>query len=142
MPKRGRQPAISDIAELGKMLAIVGGDVARPISRLALRLMALIAVRPGELRGTVWADFKDLDGEAPLWRIPAARMKGDCDRKDEIGGGHFVPLAPQRGAVLRAAWKSSGQGRLVFQPWPSQGAQRHQPHVLPPEGLPTPRHTL
>lgn len=114
MPKRGRQPAITDIAELRKMLAVVDDDFARPITRLALRLIALTAVRPGELRGAAWAEFEDLDGEAPLWRIPAARMKGDRDRKDEIGGDHLVPLAPQSVAVLRAAWKLSGQGKLVF----------------------------
>lgn len=76
MPKRGRQPAVTDIAELRKRLAVVDDDFARPITRLALRLIALTAVRPGELRGAAWAEFDDLDGEAPLWSIPAARMKG------------------------------------------------------------------
>lgn len=114
MPKKGRQPAITDIAELRRMLATVDDDFARPITRLALRLIALTAVRPGELRGAMWSEFENLDGEAPLWRIPTARMKGDRDRKDEAGGDHLVPLAPESVAVLRAAWKLSGQGKLVF----------------------------
>ena len=114
LPKRGRQPAITDIVGLRKLLTTVDDDFARPITRLALRLIALTAVRPGELRGALWEEFEDLDGEAPLWRIPAARMKGDIKRKDELGGDHLVPLAPESIAVLKAVWKLSGQGKLVF----------------------------
>lgn len=47
-------------------------DYARPVTGLALRLLALTVVRPGELRGA----FGGLNGRAPLWRIAAARMKG------------------------------------------------------------------
>jgi integrase len=114
LPKKGRQPAITDIVPLRKMLMTVDSDFARPVTRLALRLIALTAVRPGELRGALWEEFQDLDGKAPLWRIPAARMKGDVDRKDEPGGDHVVPLAPASVAVLKAVWKLSGQGKVVF----------------------------
>nr|WP_286207873.1 integrase arm-type DNA-binding domain-containing protein [Hephaestia sp. MAHUQ-44] len=114
LPRKGRQPAITDISELRRMLATVDGDFARPVTRLALRLIALTAVRPGELRGALWSEFEDLDGSEPLWRIPASRMKGDRDRKDELGGDHLVPLAPESVAVLRTAWKLSGTGKLVF----------------------------
>lgn len=89
-------------------------DHARPITRLALRLLALTAVRPGELRGARWSEFEDLDGPRPLWRIPAARMKGDLDRKEEIDGDHLVPLAGQSVAVLRALWPLTGAGELLF----------------------------
>ncbi|MBB4858155.1 integrase [Novosphingobium chloroacetimidivorans] len=65
-------------------------------TRLALRLIALTAVRPGELRGAEWAEFENLDGHAPLWRIPDVRMKGNLKRKDDVGGDHLVPLAPAR----------------------------------------------
>jgi len=114
LPKRGRQPAITDVGELRRMLATVDADFARPITRLALRLIALTAVRPGELRGALWEEFEDLDGKAPLWKIPASRMKGDRDRKDEMDGDHLVPLAPESVAVLEAAWKVTGRGKLVF----------------------------
>jgi integrase len=114
LPKRGRQPAITDIVALRKMLTAVDNGFARPATRLALRLIALTAVRPGELRGALWEEFEDLDGKAPLWRIPAARMKGDFDRKNELDGDHLVPLAPESVAVLKAVWKLSGQGKLVF----------------------------
>ena len=114
MPRKGRQPAITDMVELRAMLGAVDQDSARPVTRLALRLIALTAVRPGELRGARWSEFEDLDGSAPLWRIPAARMKGDRERKEEMGGDHLVPLAPQSVAVIRAVQQLTGSAPLVF----------------------------
>jgi integrase len=112
--RKGLQPAITDLGALRQMIIAAEEDYARPTTRLALRFLALTAVRPNELRGAQWAEFEDLDGRAPLWRIPAARMKGDRDRKEEVGGDHLVPLAPQSVAVLRAIWPISGGGPLVF----------------------------
>ncbi|MDP5280142.1 integrase arm-type DNA-binding domain-containing protein [Sphingomonas sp. DG1-23] len=112
--RKGRQPAITDIVPLRKMILAAEEDNARPITRLGLRMLALTAVRPSELRGADWAEFDDLDGKLPLWRIPSARMKGDFDRKEEINGDHLVPLTPQAVAVLRAIWPLTGGGPLVF----------------------------
>ena len=111
--RKGRQPAITDIVPLRKMILAAEEDNARPITRLGLRMLALTAVRPSELRGAEWAEFEDLDGKLPLWRIPSARMKGDLDRKEEINGDHLVPLTPQAVAVLRAIWPLTGGGPLV-----------------------------
>jgi len=112
--RKGRQPAITDIAPLRKMIRAAEEDNARPITRLGLRMLALTAVRPSELRGAEWAEFEDLDGKLPLWRIPSTRMKGDLSRKEEINGDHLVPLTPQAVAVLRAIWPLTGGGPLVF----------------------------
>ena len=114
MPKKSRQPAITDIVELRRMLATVDADVARPVTRLALLLIALTAVRPGELRGAEWSEFENLDGSKPFWRIPAARMKGDLNRKDDVGGDHLVLLAPASVAVLQAIAPLTGASKLVF----------------------------
>lgn len=121
--RRGRQPAILQIVPLRKMIVTAEQDDARPVTRLALRFLALTAVRPNELRGARWDEFEDLNGPEPLWRIPTARMKGDLDRKGEIGGDHLVPLAPQAIAVLKAVWPLTGEGPLVF---PSS-RRMHQP---------------
>lgn len=112
--RRGRQPAITDLVPLRKMILAAEEDHARPITRLALRFLALTAVRPSELRGALWAEFEDLDGKLPLWRIPTARMKGDLDRKEELKGDHLVPITPQALAVLRALWPLTGSGDLLF----------------------------
>lgn len=112
--RKGRQPAITELAPLQKMITTAEEDHARPVTRLALRLLALTAVRPSELRGAEWSEFEDLNGPAPLWRIPTARMKGDLDRKEQLNGDHLVPLAPQALAVLRALWPLTGDGPLLF----------------------------
>lgn len=112
--RKGRQPAITDLVPLRKMILTAEEDPARPVTRLALRLLALTAVRPSELRGAEWREFEDLNGKLPLWRIPAARMKGDLDRKDELNGDHLVPLTPQAVAVLRALYPLTGNGTMLF----------------------------
>ncbi|MES2451754.1 MAG: integrase arm-type DNA-binding domain-containing protein [Pseudomonadota bacterium] len=112
--RKGRQPAITELMPLRNMIRVAEGDYARPVTRLALRLLALTAVRPSELRGAEWIEFEDLNGVEPLWRIPATRMKGDLDRKEEVGGDHLVPLAPQAISVLRALWPLTGDGPLLF----------------------------
>jgi len=75
---------------------------ARPIARLALRVLALTAVRPIEVRGAVWDEFDDLNGAGPLSRISASRMKGDLQRKADRGGDHLVLFTRQAIALLRA----------------------------------------
>lgn len=112
--RSGRQPAITDLVPLRKMILDAEEDYARPITRLALRFLALTVVRPSELRGACWGEFEDLDGKLPLWRIPTARMKGDLDRKEELKGDHLVPITPQALAVLRALWPLTGNGDLLF----------------------------
>ena len=112
--RKGRQPAITDLVQLRAMIIAAEEDYARPITRLGLRFLALTAVRPSELRGARWDEFEELNGEAPSWRIAAARMKGDLDRKDEISGDHVVPLARQAVSVLKALWPLTGGGSLVF----------------------------
>jgi integrase len=112
--RRGRQPAIIDLEPLRQMLIDAEDDFARPITRLALRLLALTAVRPSELRGASWTEFEGLEGSTPLWRIPAARMKGDLQRKEEVDGDHLVPLAPQSIAILDVLRTLTGHGPLLF----------------------------
>jgi integrase len=86
----------------------------RAVTKLALRFLALTSVRPGELRGARWAEIEDLDGTAPLWRIPAARMKGEHARKAERGGDHLVPLSTHAVAVLKALAPLTGTLPMVF----------------------------
>ena len=57
-----------------------------------------------------WAE---LDLDAALWTIPAARMKGDHKRKAS-GEPHLVPLPHQAVALLRALQPITGNGLLVF----------------------------
>lgn len=72
-------------------------------TRLALRLLVLTFVRPGELRAAAWSEFDTEKGE---WRIPAERMK--------MGEEHLVPLSTQAIAVLEYLRPLTGAGRLLF----------------------------
>ncbi|NIJ34956.1 tyrosine-type recombinase/integrase [Sphingomonas oligoaromativorans] len=112
--RKGRQPAITDLVPLRRMILVAEEDYARPITRLALRLLALTAVRPSELRGARWDEFEDLNGKEPVWRIPASRMKGNIERKEEVDGDHLVPMTTQAIAVLKGLWPLTGNGPLLF----------------------------
>ena len=81
----------------------MGGYQGSLITKCALRLAALVFVRPGELRKAEWSEF-NLDGAE--WRIPAERMK-----MREV---HIVPLSTQAVATLRELRALTGGGRYVF----------------------------
>ncbi len=129
-PKAKKQPSIIDgtddnderLARLRELLKKCEIERTRAGTKFALRLLALTAVRPGEISGARWDEFEGLDGPAPLWRIPAARMKGDKERKEEVGGDHLVPLSRQAIEVLDALREVSGRYELLF---PSERRSHH-----------------
>ena len=100
-PPARRQPALIDLAEARELLAACDRAGGPPIVRLASRFLALTAVRMGALIGATWDEFEQLDGSAPLWRIPAARMKLKKARKADAANDHIVPLSAEAVAVLR-----------------------------------------
>ena len=102
-PIARRQPALTDLADLHDLLAACERAGGLPIVRLASRFLALTAVRMGALIGATWDEIEDLDGDAPLWRIPAARMKLKRARKSDSANDHLVPLSREAVAVLKAA---------------------------------------
>lgn len=118
-PKVKRQPAVTDITELRKLIDKTETSGVYPITALASRLLALTAVRPGVVRGAAWHEIIGIDWETgdarePIWHIPAARMKLVLDNKDEETFDHIVPLAPAAVDVLLAARPLSGRGTLIF----------------------------
>jgi integrase len=103
---KGRQPAIVDLDEAREVLQRAEAVPAHPVTKLALRLLALTAVRPGEIRGAAWHEFEQLEGSEPVWRVPAPRMK----MKQE----HLVPLSRQAVEVITVVRSLTGRGPLVF----------------------------
>ena len=103
---KGRQPAIVDLEGVRDVLRRAEAEPSHPGTRLALRLLALTAVRPGEIRGAAPAEFEGMDGPEPIWRIPAERMK--------MKRAHAVPLSRQAVDVVRAATRLIGRGPLLF----------------------------
>jgi integrase len=95
--------AILEPGKVGQLLRAIAGYDGQPLTRIALQLSALLFVRPGELRRAEWLE---IDVEAAVWHIPAAKMKA---RRD-----HQIPLSKQTLALLEEARALGIQGRYVF----------------------------
>ncbi|PHV11658.1 tyrosine-type recombinase/integrase [Chitinimonas sp. BJB300] len=72
-------------------------------TKIAMRLLMLTMVRPGELRGARW---DELDIDAAVWRIPAERMK--------MRSPHIVPLSKQAIGLLETLKPLTGHRQLLF----------------------------
>jgi integrase len=95
-------PALLEIEEVRELLAAVdhiagAGDMVA----LASRFLAFTAVRLAVVRGARWEEIEDLDGPAPLWRVPAGRMKLAAAKKLDAKNDHLVPLSRQAAGLLR-----------------------------------------
>jgi integrase len=97
------RPAITDRKALGGLLRAVDGFDGQPTTREALKLLAILAPRPGELRLARWTEF---DLEAAVWTIPAERTK--------MRREHRAPLPRQAVDILRRLHSLTGGGELVF----------------------------
>ena len=117
-PARGRQPALVDLAAIRALIADVDQLAAAPVAKLGSRFLALTTVRLAALRGMTWSEVDQLDGPAPLWRVPAARMKLRAVNKLDAQRDHLVPLSTAAANALRAvrefAGGAPGPERLVF----------------------------
>ena len=102
-PPVQHRATIIDPKGIGALLRAIDGFDGQPTTRSALRLVAYVFVRPGELRHAEWQEF-DIDGA--VWSIPAEKMK--------MRRPHRVPLARQPLAILRDLQEVTGTGRWLF----------------------------
>jgi integrase len=102
-PAQEHFPAITGPQQAGALMRSIFDYGGHPYTVAALKLSALVFVRPGELRGAEWAE---IDLGAAEWRIPGSKMKMKVD--------HVVPLATQAVAILRSMHLLTGHGRYVF----------------------------
>lgn len=111
----GRRSALLKINEARKLIAAIDGvNLASTSTKLASRLLALTAVRPGVVRVAERHEFEGLDGKAPLWRIPAAKMKLSKARKADSAFDFVVPLSRQAVSTVRTAMKASLHKTWLF----------------------------
>ena len=89
--------------EMGALQRALLECPGRPETRLALQMLLLTFVRPGELRAAPWAEF-NLDASA--WRIPAERMKARA--------AHIVRLSQQAIAGLEELQFLTGHSAHLF----------------------------
>ena len=105
-PGRPRGHKAMPLDEMPTFMHALGAYDGDLRTRLALRLIVLTFARTTELRAARWPEFENLDGNEPVWRIPAERTK----MKRE----HLVPLAPQALAVLRELRELPGSDASLF----------------------------
>lgn len=94
-------PALLEIEDARALLVAVELVEVALVVKRASRFLALTAVRFAAVRGAHWEEIEDLDGAAPLWRVPAARMKLAAAKKLDAKNDHAVPLSHQAVALLR-----------------------------------------
>ncbi|MGA2953911.1 MAG: integrase arm-type DNA-binding domain-containing protein [Caulobacteraceae bacterium] len=104
-------PARGKVAPRGHHAALPFADIGAFMERLramegqgarALEFAILTAARSGEVRGATWSE---IDLEARIWTIPAARMKATRE--------HRVPLSDAALAILAGLPRMAGSD-LVF----------------------------
>lgn len=97
--------------ELPKFFEKLKAVDANVQNKLAVTLLMLTFLRPGELRQSVWTD---IDFEKKQWCIPAERMK--------MRRPHVVPLSKQAIRHLKQLKELTGHGNYLF---PSQHRRKH-----------------
>ncbi|MBO3760336.1 integrase arm-type DNA-binding domain-containing protein [Ciceribacter sp. L1K22] len=110
----GRQPAVVSLDEARLMLRRVEDTPSHPVTKLAVRLLALTVPRPGTLAKTPWAEFDEIDDADPVWVIPAERMKLKQRHKGNEAFDHVIPLSRQALEVIDALRALTGSGPYVF----------------------------
>lgn len=108
----GHIPAITKPAELRPLLLAIDA-YAQPVTRTALLLASLTALRPSVIASAQWAH---IDMDTAEWHIPGSLMKTRHD--------HIVPLPTQALALLQAI-REDKPGLYVF---PSPAKQK-TPHL-------------
>lgn len=102
-PQPKHYGAITDAKRAGELLRAIDSYEGMGITKLAMQLSPHVFVRPGELRHAEWSE---IDLEAGLWTIPAAKMK--------MRRAHMVPLSSQSIELFRALHPITGPVGYVF----------------------------
>ncbi|MFA5496233.1 MAG: integrase arm-type DNA-binding domain-containing protein [Porticoccaceae bacterium] len=102
-PTKTHFPAITDPAEVGRLLVVVHEYQGTPTVMAALKLSPLLFCRPGELRQLEWTEVNFGDERIEL---PAHKMK----TKEP----HIIPLSTQALEILQELYQLTGRGRYVF----------------------------
>ena len=102
-PKVTHRAAILDPKKFGGLLRAIDGFDGQPTTVAALKLMALLFPRPGELRHAEWTEF---DFKRFVWTIPAEKTK--------MRREHQIFLAKQAITVLDDLREITGHRKFLF----------------------------
>lgn len=96
-------PSIRKPSDVGALLRAIEAYGGSEVVKHALKLAPHVFVRPGELRGALWAEF---DFDDAMWTIPAERMKRGIE--------HKVPLSTQVLSILESLREWTGSEDFLF----------------------------
>lgn len=96
-------PTITDPKEIKALLEAIDGYKGEAITRYALQLLPLVAVRPGNIRSAEW---NEIDFKNSQWVIPGEKMK--------TGGKHIVSLSLQAMNIINELRKLTSNSEYLF----------------------------
>lgn len=111
--KRKRRALLS-LDKAQAFLVAYEAEPGWPSTKLASRLLALTAARPGMVRMAEACEFEGLDGAEPIWRVPAAKMKLKMAESEQDGMDFIIPLSSQAVATVRTAMSFAGKRKYLF----------------------------
>ncbi|PZT91005.1 MAG: integrase [Citromicrobium sp.] len=121
LPPSKRYPALMTVDTIRTMIGDIDRAGASPVNRLAARVLALTAQRPGMVRFMEWEDIVGVDWAATdtsdseaLWKVPADKIKQELQLRSDEAFEHPVPLSRQSVEALRAVRWLSGRSPFVF----------------------------
>ena len=121
LPPAKRYPALLDVGSIRTMIGDIDRAGASPVNRLAARLLAMTAQRPGMVRFMEWDDITGVDWanadaktREALWKVPAAKIKQELHLRRDEAFEHPVPLSSQAVEILRAVRWLTGRSPFVF----------------------------
>ncbi|EUD11928.1 tyrosine-type recombinase/integrase [Providencia alcalifaciens] len=103
VPHKREHYAHLSVSELPEFLSSIDKYMGSQIVRVALRVLILTGVRPGELRKAEWAE---INFDTGVWEIPAEKMK--------MRRPHIVPLSEQVIDLLKQIHPISGSYQYIF----------------------------
>ncbi|HEM8339337.1 TPA: tyrosine-type recombinase/integrase [Providencia rettgeri] len=103
VPHKREHYAHLSVSELPEFLSSIDKYMGSQIVRVALRVLILTGVRPGELRKAEWSE---INFDAGVWEIPAEKMK--------MRRPHIVPLSEQVIDLLKQIHPISGSYQYIF----------------------------
>ncbi len=114
-PKTTRHfPALLDLRRARSFLKTMEAQPCQPATKLASRLLALSAARPGTIRMAQREEFEGLGTPDPIWRIPAAKMKLERAASEQDAFDFVIPLSRQAVELVEAAIEFSGRRKYLF----------------------------
>jgi integrase len=109
-----RLPTITDASKIGELMRAIDAHAGTFVVGCALKLSAMWACRPGEIRQAEWA-HASLDGENPTLTLPPSiRKLRRIQKENPDTQPHVVPLSTQAVAILRELKDVTGNGKYIF----------------------------